>query len=95
MSREGSLEASHRNNVRLVDHRLVKSQQGNVILECDWVERLVFYLPPGMLRGCTPRERSCSGSHGLRGAASRFGLSRSTLPNGPETEKIFGVKWVE
>ena len=28
--------------MRLVDHRLVKSQQGDVILECDWVERLVF-----------------------------------------------------
>ena len=48
-----------------------------------------------MLPGCTPREQSCSGSHGLRGAASRFGLARSTLPNGPETEKIFGVSWVE
>ena len=46
MSREGSLETStHRNNVRLVDHRLVKSQQGDVILECDGVERRVFYLP--------------------------------------------------
>ena len=31
--------------MRLVDHRLVESQQGNVILECDGVERLVFYLP--------------------------------------------------
>ena len=48
-----------------------------------------------MLPGCTPREQSCSGSRGLRGAASRFGLSRSTLPNGPETEKILGVNWVE
>ena len=28
--------------MRLVDHRLVESQQGNVILECDRVERLVF-----------------------------------------------------
>ena len=28
--------------MRLVDHRLVKSQQGDVILECDGVERLVF-----------------------------------------------------
>ena len=28
--------------MRLVDHRLVKSQQGDVILECDRVERLVF-----------------------------------------------------
>ena len=45
MSRDGSLETStHRNNVRLVDHRLVKSQQGNVILECDRVERLVFFI---------------------------------------------------
>ena len=45
MSREGSLETStHRNNVRLVDHRLVKSQQGNVILECDGVERLGFFI---------------------------------------------------
>ena len=43
MSTEGILEAStHRNNMRLVDHRLVQSQQGNVILECDGVERLVF-----------------------------------------------------
>ena len=85
--------------MRLVDHRLVESQQGDVVLECDEVERLVFFIrllkTPGMLPGCTPRERSCSVSHGLRGAASRFGLSRSTLPNGPETEKIFGVKWVE
>ena len=28
--------------MRLVDHRLIESQQGNVILECDGVERLVF-----------------------------------------------------
>ena len=45
MSTEGILETStHRNNVRLVDHRLVKSQQGNVILECDGVERLGFFI---------------------------------------------------
>ena len=43
MSREGSLETStHRNNVRLVDHRLVKSQQGDVILECDGIKHPVF-----------------------------------------------------